>query len=125
MSAHTHDRLAAYSLGVSHFIGLLLEDMRFQKYPFDTLGAGKLREIEEQTCNDTWELFHDLQTYNPYTREMRLKLGRAYDKLYNKLLPRRVDPNTLVFGILGGEGSFNEEALFDYVRRHKVNITCR
>lgn len=29
-------------------------------------------------------------------------------------------PDAIVFGIQGGRGSFNEEALLDYVKRHKI-----
>ena len=31
----------------------------------------------EQTCNDTQELYEDLQTYNPYTEEMVQKINNA------------------------------------------------
>lgn len=120
MSARDHDKLAASSQGVTHFIGRLLDEFGFEKTPIDTLGAAQLHKIKEQTCNDTWELFSDLQTYNPYTKRMRLRLGNRYDKLYDKLLPRRVDPRVTVFGIQGGIGSFNEEALLDYTTRHSI-----
>ena len=120
MSAKDHDKLAASSQGVTHFIGRLLDEFGFEKTPIDTVGAMQLRKIKEQTCNDTWELFSDLQTYNPYTKRMRLRLGNRYDKLYEKLLPKRVDLRVTVFGIQGGVGSFNEEALLDYTSRHGI-----
>lgn len=120
MSARDHDNLAASSQGVTHFIGRLLDEFGFEKTPIDTVGATQLRKIKEQTCNDTWELFSDLQAYNPYTKRMRLRLGNRYDKLYEKLLPKRVDPWVTVFGIQGGVGSFNEEALLDYTTRHNI-----
>jgi hypothetical protein len=112
--------MAAYSQGVTHFIGRLLQKFNFKKTPIDTLGAKKLKELMEQTCNDTWQLFFDLQTFNPYTKTMRLKLGRAYDFLFNKLLPKRVNKKYLVFGIQGGRGSFNEEALLTYVKEKDI-----
>lgn len=121
MPAKEHDALAASSQGVTHFIGRLLSELGFTKTPIDTLGARLLHEVKEQTCNDTWELFHDLQVYNAYTKTMRLELGEAYRKLYNRLLPKRVNKTFLVFGIQGGEGSFNEIALLDYTRRHRID----
>lgn len=110
-----HDRLAANSQGVTHFIGRLLEEFKFGPTPIDTLGASKLHELEAQVCRDTKELFFDLQKYNPYTRDMRIRLGRAYDDLYEKLLPRRVERGVVTYGIQGGEGSFNEQALHEYL----------
>jgi len=111
MSAQKHDRLAANSQGVTHFIGRLLEKFNFKPTEIDSLGAKKLQEVMGQTCNDTWQLFSDLQNYNPYTKSMRVKLGRTYDLLYNQLLPKRVRKKKIIYGIQGGKGSFNEEAL--------------
>ncbi len=120
MSAQKHDRLAAVSQGLTHFIGRLLDKTGFKESPIDTLGAKKLHEVMRQTCNDTWRLFFDLQNFNPYTKKMRLGLGESYDKLYNELLPKNINPRKVIFGIQGGIGSFNEEALSDYVSRHQI-----
>ncbi|MFA6476314.1 MAG: prephenate dehydrogenase/arogenate dehydrogenase family protein [Candidatus Paceibacterota bacterium] len=120
MSAIEHDKLAASSQGLTHFIGRLLNEMKFKESKIDTLGAEKLHEVARLTGNDSWQLFLDLQNYNPYTKKVRLLLGEVYDHLFNKLLPKRVDPKKIVFGIQGGVGSFNEEALLDYVTRHGI-----
>jgi prephenate dehydrogenase len=121
LAADEHDRLAAYSQGVAHFIGRVLDEMQLRQTPIDTVGTRKLLEIREQTCNDTWELFTDLQTKNPYTLEMRVALGRAVDAVYNRLLPDRVDTDRLVVGIQGGRGSFNEQAALYYLGREKID----
>lgn len=120
MSATQHDRMVVDSQGLTHFVGRLLAEMDIHPSPIDTLGAKKLQEVVEQTCNDTWKLFSNLQTYNKYTKQMRLRLGKAYDVLYDKLLPKHVSKNKIIFGIQGGRGSFNEEALHDYVARHEI-----
>ncbi|MEK7177318.1 MAG: prephenate dehydrogenase/arogenate dehydrogenase family protein [Patescibacteria group bacterium] len=111
MSAQKHDQLAANSQGVTHFIGRLLEKFKFKKTLIDSLGAKKLQEVMEQTCNDTWQLFSDLQNYNPYTKSMLIKLGRAYDLLNRK---------KIIYGIQGGKGSFNEEAIMFYTKKKKI-----
>lgn len=121
MSAQEHDKIATNSQGLTHFIGRLLEEFKFDKTPIDSLGAKKLLEIKEQTCNDTWQLFTDLQHYNPYTKQMRLNLGEAYDKLYNKLLPKQINPDCITFGIQGGKGSFNEEAILYFLNRSDIS----
>ncbi|KKR29968.1 MAG: Prephenate dehydrogenase [Candidatus Woesebacteria bacterium GW2011_GWA1_39_8] len=111
MSAQEHDKLAANSQGLTHFIGRLLDSYGLEATNIDSLGTKKLLEIKDQTCNDTWQLFTNLQHYNPYTKRMRIKLGEKYDDLYNRLLPKQVDPKYITYGIQGGRGSFNEEAM--------------
>lgn len=121
MSAEEHDKIAANSQGLTHFIGRLLEEYKLGETPIDSLGTKKLLEIKEQTCNDTWQLFTDLQHYNPHTKQMRLKLGKAYGKLYNKLLPKQVNADFITFGIQGGKGSFNEEAIMYFLNRAGIS----
>jgi len=120
MSAEEHDKIAANSQGLTHFLGRLLDEFGMKPTKIDTLGAKKLLEVKEQTCNDTWELFTNLQHYNPYTKQMRLKLGEVYDKLYNKLLPKQINPELITIGIQGGRGSFNEEAINYYLKRNNI-----
>jgi arogenate dehydrogenase (NADP+) len=117
MSARKHDKLAANSQGITHFIGRLLDEYTFTNTPIDTLGAKKLHQVKDQTCNDTWQLFYDLQHFNPYTQNMRIKLGKIYDKLYNRLLPKQVNLSHVTYGIQGGKGSFNEEAILYLLKR--------
>jgi len=119
--AKEHDKLAANSQGLAHFIGRLLNMYGLKATLIDSLGVKKLLEIKEQTCNDTWQLFNNLQHYNPYTKAMRLKLGDKYDKLYNKLLPKRIHPRTIVYGIQGGRGSFNEEAINYHIQKNGIS----
>ncbi len=120
MDPKTHDKYAAYSQGVAHFIGRMLKAFDFAPTPIDTKGAEKLYEIMQQTVNDTWELFYDLQHYNPYTKKMRTKLGSAYKKIYNKLLPKRVNPPYTTIGIQGGVGSFNEIAYQKFIKEYNI-----
>jgi len=120
LTPEAHDKMAANSIGLTHFLGRLLEQYKFTATPIDTVGAKKLLEIKEQTCRDTWQLFNDLQHYNPYTEKMRLKLGEAYDVVYNKLLPSQINPDYLTIGIQGGKGSFNEEAVMYWLKRSGI-----
>ncbi|MFA6532500.1 MAG: prephenate dehydrogenase/arogenate dehydrogenase family protein [Patescibacteria group bacterium] len=121
MTAQQHDKLAANSQGLTHFIGRLLEKFNLKPTEIDSLGTKKLLEVMGQTCNDTWQLFNDLQNFNPYTKAMRIKLGRTYDLLYDQLLPKRINRKKIIFGIQGGKGSFNEEAVLFYVRKKEIN----
>jgi arogenate dehydrogenase (NADP+), plant len=117
MSADHHDRLSAESQGVTHFVGRTLERFGFEPTPIDTLGTKKLHEITAQVTNDTEQLFVDLQTRNPYTSAMRVRLSHAQDRVFDQLLPNRVHTDRLVVGIQGGRGSFNEEAARHFMNR--------
>ncbi len=117
MAADEHDRLAADSQGVTHFVGRTLERFGFAPTPIDTLGTRLLHEITAQVTNDTQQLFEDLQTRNPYTGAMRLRLGQAQDMVVDQLLPNRLVTDRLVVGIQGGRGSFNEDAARHYMSR--------
>ncbi len=120
MKAANHDRLAAYSQGITHFIGRALQKFNFQATTIDTLGAKRLHQVKQQTCNDSWQLFVDLQTKNPYTKQMRIRLGKSLEKIYNKLLPKRINPNYIVYGIQGGAGSFNHQAILHFTKKNKI-----
>lgn len=85
MSGDEHDRKAAFSQGVTHFIGRVLSEMNLLPSEIGTKGYNALLEIVNQTCNDSEELFHDLQHYNPYTREMRHDLRLAIENVGYKL----------------------------------------
>jgi prephenate dehydrogenase len=74
MTPDEHDREAAFTQGVAHYIGRVLSDLGVRQSEIGTVGYNKLLEIVEQTCNDPWQLFLDLQRFNPYTREMRARL---------------------------------------------------
>jgi prephenate dehydrogenase len=77
MTPDEHDREAAFTQGVAHYIGRVLSDLGVRASPIGTVGFSKLLEIVEQTCNDPWQLFLDLQRYNPHTREMRARLEQS------------------------------------------------
>jgi prephenate dehydrogenase len=81
MTPEEHDREAAFTQGITHFIGRVLKDLDLKESPIATLGYRKLLEVMEQTCNDPWQLFIDLQQKNPYTGEMRRELKKSLDRI--------------------------------------------
>ena len=85
MSADQHDRMAAQTQGVTHFLGRMLKDYAIRNTSIDTQGFCDLLDLVDQTCNDTWELYTDLQLYNPYTEDMIDKLKLATESLDNRL----------------------------------------
>ncbi len=88
MTPEQHDRLAARTQGITHFIGRVLRDAGVEPTEIDTLGFRDLLDVIEQTCNDSWELFIDLQNFNPYTMDMIRKLENAISVTRGKILKR-------------------------------------
>lgn len=85
MTPEQHDEIVAYSQGITHYIGRVLSDLNLQPTSISTLGYAKLLEIIQQTCNDSWQLFLDLQRYNPFTKKMRIDLHQSLEKIYSSL----------------------------------------
>lgn len=77
MSPDEHDREAAFSQGVTHLVGRVLDEMDLTESPIATLGYTRLMQVREQTCNDPIQLFRDLQRFNPYTKAMRQRFSNA------------------------------------------------
>ncbi len=85
MSTNQHDRMAAQTQGVTHFLGRMLKEFGIKKTTIDTQGFRDLLDLVDQTCNDTWELYSDLQLFNPYTNNMIKDLKQATETLDNRL----------------------------------------
>jgi prephenate dehydrogenase len=85
LAPEDHDRQAAYTQGLTHYLGRVLAELDLQSSAIGSLGYRRLLNIVEQTCNDTWKLFLDLQRYNPHTPAMRQALDRALEALKAKL----------------------------------------
>jgi prephenate dehydrogenase len=85
MDPDEHDREAAFTQGLTHYLGRVLAQLELQPSRVASVGDRKLLEIIEQTCNDSWQLFFDLQQYNPHTREMRDRLALSLSEVKNRL----------------------------------------
>ena len=85
MSPDEHDKIAARTQGVTHLLGRTLKKFGIQKTSIDTKGYRDLIDLVEQTCNDTWALYSDLQLYNPYTNTMLEDLKHSLNQIEDKL----------------------------------------
>ena len=88
MSPEEHDRQAAYTQGITHLIGRILADFGVPDSKIGTLGYRRLQQVMEQTCNDPYQLFLDLQHYNPYTPEMRSRFTESLSRVLTDLNDR-------------------------------------
>lgn len=66
-----HDQKIAVSLSMTHFIGRSLAKFGASPLNIDTEGYRRLLHILGVVNNDTWQLFEDMNHYNPYAREKR------------------------------------------------------
>ena len=85
MSPDEHDKIAARTQGITHLLGRTLKNFGIQKTRIDTKGYRDLIDLVEQTCNDTWALYSDLQLYNPYTNTMLKDLKYSLNQIEDKL----------------------------------------
>lgn len=69
-----HDRQTAYSLAMVHFLGRGLEKLNLEQIAIRTLGFESLLMLQNNVSNDSWQLFEDMQSHNPYAKEMRRRV---------------------------------------------------
>jgi prephenate dehydrogenase len=80
-SADQHDRQIAVSLAMTHFIGRSLSEFGAFQLDIDTEGYKRLLHILEVVSNDTWQLFEDMNNYNPYAGSKRMEFIKAMQKI--------------------------------------------
>ncbi len=84
-TAEEHDRQIAVSLSLTHFIGRSLEEFGAKELIIDTEGYKRLLHILGVVSHDTWQLFSDMNRYNPYAKEKREAFMRAMQQTEEKL----------------------------------------
>ena len=80
-----HDKEIAVSLALTHFIGRSLSEFGASQQLIDTEGYKRLLHILEVVDHDTWQLFLDMNHYNPYAREKRKIFMDAMHSIEEKL----------------------------------------
>jgi prephenate dehydrogenase len=88
-----HDKQAATCLALVHFIGRGLGKIGFAKQSITTLGFERLLAVNETVNNDTWQLFIDMQRFNPYTKKTRKNYLNALNQLDKKINLKKEDKN--------------------------------
>jgi len=80
-----HDQQTAISLAFIHFIGRGLEQFGFKDQQITSLGFKRLLQVNETVTNDSWQLFVDMQIFNPYTEKIREDFIKALKQVNNKI----------------------------------------
>jgi len=80
-----HDRQMARSQALVHFLGRGLAELDLQDQEISTPDYQSLLRINDLVTNDTWQLFLDMQRYNPHAKEVREELIKSLQKLENNI----------------------------------------
>lgn len=84
-TAREHDEKIAVSLSLTHFIGRSLSAFGAGELDIDTEGYQRLMHILGVVGHDTWQLFQDMNTYNPYAKEKRQAFIDAMIDIHERL----------------------------------------
>ncbi|PIZ94392.1 MAG: hypothetical protein COX81_03720 [Candidatus Magasanikbacteria bacterium CG_4_10_14_0_2_um_filter_37_12] len=76
-----HDRQMARSQALVHFFGRGLAELKLENQEISTPDYYSLLRINELVVNDTWQLFFDMQRFNPFAKDVRLTLLHSLQAL--------------------------------------------
>jgi len=79
-----HDQEIALSLGLVHFLGRGLEKLKIEPQTISSVGYERLLGVCDTVSNDSWQLFQDMQKFNPYTKNIRKKYLQALKEINRK-----------------------------------------
>lgn len=90
ITPRAHDRFAAYTINYNHLIGRIGEKIDIRETPIDTAGFSVIYRALTYVVNDSWQLFLDMQRYNPYAGEMRKKVAKALKEIERQVEQSKV-----------------------------------
>ncbi len=85
MSPTEHDRVMAWTLALSHFLGRGLGRLTLPSVRLSTKDYRILRQLIDLVNRDSIQLFQDMHRFNPFTREMRKQVLRELQILNDEL----------------------------------------
>lgn len=85
MTPAEHDRDSAVSLSLVHYLGRTLAEMGVKSQQVTTTGFERLLKIYEMVINDSWELFRDMQNFNPYASDVRQQFRDMAEKIEDRI----------------------------------------
>jgi prephenate dehydrogenase len=76
-----HDRQMARSQALVHLLGRTFANLKLEKQEMSTPDYESLLNINSLVNNDSWQLFFDMQRYNPYAAPMRRALRNSLEEI--------------------------------------------
>lgn len=80
-----HDKQGAFNLSLVHFLGRALPGSGVKTQSIVTKGYERLLEVSNNVNNDTWQLFFDMQKFNPYSQSLRSKFIKELNRIEDKI----------------------------------------
>lgn len=84
-TAEEHDRQAAFSLGLTHWIGRALAEIGARRLAIDTENYRRLLAVQEIVSRDNLQLFEEMHRFNRFAPEARRILMAALERLDSRL----------------------------------------
>ncbi|KNA03712.1 hypothetical protein SOVF_206530 [Spinacia oleracea] len=85
MTCAEHDKYAAGSQFITHFLGRVLEKLDLEDTPINTKGYESLLNLVDNTSKDSFELFYGLFLYNQNAMEQLERLDWAFELVKKQL----------------------------------------
>ncbi|XP_021741823.1 arogenate dehydrogenase 1, chloroplastic-like [Chenopodium quinoa] len=85
MTCAEHDKYAAGSQFITHFLGRVLEKLDLDDTPINTKGYESLLNLVDNTSKDSFELFYGLFLYNQNAMEQLERLDWAFELVKKQL----------------------------------------
>jgi prephenate dehydrogenase len=86
-----HDKQNAITLSFVHYLGRALWETGIREQKMYSPGFKDLLGIYRTTTGDSWELFYDMNTYNPYAKKVRANFLKTLEKLENNINKRELN----------------------------------
>ncbi len=84
-TAAEHDREMAATQSLVHWLARALARIEARPHDMDTLGYRRLLEILGHVTRDSWDLYRDLQRWNPYAHDARERLLATLTELHQEI----------------------------------------
>lgn len=87
MAAAEHDKLIAETLFLTHLVGQIVKQGKFERTSIDTISFGFLMDAAESVAHDD-VLFRDVFSYNPYCTEVLARFESVQRQIVGSLQTR-------------------------------------
>ena len=85
MTPEQHDQEVSVTQSITHYVGRLLDSLALPKTEVATQGYRRLQQLQQQTCEDSLELFADLIRFNPYSADVINVIEQRHQQLQQQL----------------------------------------
>lgn len=80
-----HDKMMAYSQGLSHYIGRAMQEMNIPNTELSTVAYEDLLDMKKVQGGDSWDLFYSIMHENPYALKINQEFKKACVRLDKRI----------------------------------------